>query len=166
MILIPFIPLYSFQHAYKEHNDYYNFKKLLKNKKRNKSPLGFVTLNANQDVLWKNRAAIWEVSWSGELKCNSRSARAKSPFTLLRLSFSTWNMGIETTSDCTFREEQMRSPKWDSSVDWRVLSRFPLSWSAFKLYISFNKISFNKNLMSAYKVSDCHLSRNLRAHFR
>ena len=117
MILIPFIPLYSFQHAYKEHNDYYNFKKLLKNKKRNKSPLGFVTLNVNQDVLWKNRAAIWEVSWSGELKCNSRSARAKSPFTLLRLSFSTWNMGIETTSDCTFREEQMRSPKWDSSVD-------------------------------------------------
>lgn len=37
MILIPFIPLYSFQHAYKEHNDYYNFKKLLKNKKRNES---------------------------------------------------------------------------------------------------------------------------------
>ena len=110
MILIPFIPLYSFQHGYKEHNDYYNLKKkLLKNKKINNSPLGFCNPQCEPGCALEKQGSKVGSAWSGELKCNSSSARTKSPFTLPGLSFSIWNRGIETTSDCTCFEKS----KWD-----------------------------------------------------
>lgn len=79
MILIPFIPYITvFNMPTKSIMIIIIFKNYLKNKKINNSPLGFVTLNVNQDVLWKNRAAKCGKCLVRRTEYNSSSARAKS----------------------------------------------------------------------------------------
>lgn len=60
-------------------------------------------------------------------------------------------------------EERMRQWRWDSWLG-RVLSSLHWHWA--QSDCTFPNLPSNKNLMSAYKVSDCHLPSNLRANLQ
>lgn len=109
-------------------------------------------------------AMEWQrTSWKDWLEgrtYNSGSAMAN----LAASRFLPLEQGHRNNSHSTgLCEERMRQWRWDSWLG-RVLSSLHWHWAHSNC--TFPNLPSNKNLMSAYKVSDCHLPSNLRANLQ